>query len=85
MCYIVCMNAIENKCWANEVGTSFFAEKCDLDTCGWTDPWGRPLNKIGFTYLTQAGGWSIETKNVQSPDNVSIELALYTAIVPTPA
>jgi hypothetical protein len=37
-----------NNDWANEVGTSFFADSKDLDRNGWYDPWGRPVPKWEF-------------------------------------
>lgn len=39
-----------NNNWANEVGTSFCADKNDLDAEGWFDPWGRPISNDGLVY-----------------------------------
>jgi hypothetical protein len=52
-----------NSNWANEVGTSFFAEKNDLDTTGWLDPWSRPLSKEGWSeYKTdERPNWKYRT------------------------
>lgn len=38
-----------NTCWANEVGTDFFAEDVDLDADGWKDPWGNPIERNMFS------------------------------------
>ena len=46
--------------WANEVGTSFFAEDVDLDKNGWLDPWSRPIDKRKLSKMS--GGYTTDGK-----------------------
>lgn len=72
-----------NPHWANEVGTSFFAEDKDLDTDGWLDPWSRPLDKEKLILQKRktTEGWTVRTTTVTlegKNDVVNIKLAVYT-------
>lgn len=64
-----------NPDWANEVGTSFFAEKKDLDEFGWLDPWSRPINTTNNSH-----GWLEKVINVTLEgkyETVTIELVIH--------
>ncbi len=71
-----------NPNWANEVGTTFFAEEVDLNSAGWLDPWSRPLSKDGWSeYKEDASGrkqWWYKTQTVYlTYKNVECQVELY--------
>jgi len=73
-----------NQNWANEVGTSFFADESDLNKDGWLDPWNRPLIKANCpSYGTTPEGWFVKITCVRHPSTKkSISLAIYNSPLP---